>query len=210
MSTEAQIAANKANSQLSTGPNTPEGKAASSQNRLKHGFAGAFQLLPNEDSDAYQAMLTGFEAEHQPATMTEHVLVERMAQHQWLVQRALRFQTLCFDTFTTAENHHRAFTLHIRYQTTNERAFSKCLADLLKLRAERRKQQIGFESQQLKQAEATRRQSIEVRKQDLHKFNVWLGEAKAEHQELLNHRLETPEMRVPNRLERLKNRAQAA
>ena len=31
------------------------------------------------------------------------------------------------------------FTLYTRYQTTHEHAFSNCLSDLLKLRAERRK-----------------------------------------------------------------------
>ena len=39
MSTSAQIAANRANSQLSTGPKTKEGKAASSRNRITHGLA---------------------------------------------------------------------------------------------------------------------------------------------------------------------------
>jgi hypothetical protein len=37
MSTEAQINANRLNAQKSTGPRTPEGKAASSLNALKSG-----------------------------------------------------------------------------------------------------------------------------------------------------------------------------
>ena len=39
MATEAQIAANRQNALKSTGPSSPEGKAASSQNRLTHGLA---------------------------------------------------------------------------------------------------------------------------------------------------------------------------
>jgi hypothetical protein len=39
MSTEAQIAANQANAQHSTGPQSAAGKAASSQNRRLHGLA---------------------------------------------------------------------------------------------------------------------------------------------------------------------------
>ncbi len=119
-------------------------------------------------------------------------------------------QTFCFDGDQTNEEHQRSLSLYIRYQTTNERAFSKCLNDLLKLRCERRKEQIGFESQKLALAEHSRKQQIENRKQDLHKCDIWLAEAKAEHQELLNHRLETPEMRIPNRVQRILARTQAA
>ncbi len=38
MSTQAQILANRRNAQNSTGPRTPQGKAAVSQNAVKHGL----------------------------------------------------------------------------------------------------------------------------------------------------------------------------
>ena len=210
MSTEAQIKANQLNSQHSTGPTSESGKAISCQNRLRHGFAGQFRLLDHEEPADYEEMLTNFIAEHQPATMTEHVLVERMAQHQWLIQRALHLQNVWFESTPDSQNGERTFALYIRYQNTNERAFSKCLNDLLKLRSERRKQQIGFESHKLAVAEHDRKQSIENRKLDLHKMEVWLAEAKAEHQELVNSNLETPETRNPNRVKRILARQQAA
>jgi len=187
-------------------PKPPEGKAASSQNNFRHGFTGSFSVHPSEDPAAYEFLLDCFLTDHQPATFTEHVLVEKMAQHHWLRQRALQLQNLCFD----GEDRQRSLALYMRYQTTNERAFHKCLTDLLKLTSERRKQEIGFESQQRIREEHARKQSNENRKQDLHKLNVWLGEAKAEHQELLNAQLETPETRMPNRAQRIRARQQAA
>jgi hypothetical protein len=53
MSTPSQIAANQANAQLSTGPRTEPGKAASSLNALKTGLTGRTILLPSDDVDAY-------------------------------------------------------------------------------------------------------------------------------------------------------------
>lgn len=211
MATEAQIAANQANSQHSTGPKTEAGKANSCQNNHRHGFTGAFSLLSSEDPEAYQHLLAAFQHEHRPTTFTEQILVERLAQHHWLRARALEMQNATLDSpEEDAKATDRQLALYLRYQISNERAFSKCLSDLLKLRAEKRKEQIGFESHQLQQAEHSRKQSIENRKQDLHKCEIWLAEAKAEHQELLNARLETPETRMPNRVQRILARQQAA
>ena len=211
MATEAQIAANQANAQHSTGPTTPEGKQNSSKNRIRHGLTGEFTVLPCEDLDAYGQLLYQLRADHAPTNTTEDLLIERMAQHHWLRHRAIYFQTLTLeDTTQKPRDRQRDFALYLRYQTTNERAFQNCLHDLLKLRAEKRKEEIGFESQKLQAADLARKQSIEKRKQELHKMDVFLAEGKAEHQQLLNARLETPETRDPNRLKRLIARTQAA
>ncbi|MBV8073138.1 MAG: hypothetical protein JO270_24780 [Acidobacteriaceae bacterium] len=66
------------------------------------------------------------------------------------------------------------FTLYTRYQTTHEHAFSNCLSDLLKLRAERRKAEkdeaalyqqaqysrTAFESQKRGQADQYRKRKL--------------------------------------------------
>ena len=211
MSTQKQIAANQSNSQRSTGPRSAEGKAAASQNNLRHGFTGEFRLLAWEDPSAYHQLLLSFVTQYTPADFAEQILVEGMAQHHWLTQRALELQNRCFESESKSDTDiERSLALYLRYQTTHQRAFHKCLQDLSKSRTAKTREQIGFESQQAKLERQARLQAGELRKQELHKFKVWLGEAKAEHQELLNHRLETPEMRVPNRLERLVARAQAA
>jgi hypothetical protein len=180
MSSAAQIAANQANAQFSTGPVTEAGKAASSQNRRIHGFTGRFALLAGEDPAEFQAFNAALVAEHQPTTPTEAMLVEKMAQHFWTAQRATRLQAISFGK----EGHEKQLALYLRYQTTHDREFHKCLSTLLKLRAERRKaladvekQKIGFESQKRIQAE-------EARKQELHEAKIRLLNAKAQDQEL--------------------------
>jgi hypothetical protein len=97
----------------------------------------------------------------------------------------------------------KQLALYIRYQTTNERIFQKCLSEFLKLRAEKRKAEIGFESQQQKQADQARREAAENRKQELHKWRVLLVQAEVDNQELQNMRLETPEHRIHGRIERI-------
>ena len=182
MSTPAQISANQKNAQHSSGPKSEEGKAKSSQNNFRHGFTGAFFLLDWEDADAFADLIAGLRNEHQPATLSESLLVDRMAQHYWLTQRALTLQEVTFNREVPLCEHEKQLALYLRYQTTHDRAFHKCLDQLLKLRAEKRKQEIGFESQKLKQAEQTRKDSVEKRKQDLHKLDLLLAEAKADHQ----------------------------
>ncbi len=96
MSTQAQIAANQANAQHSTGPRSETGKQSSSQNNLRHGFAGKFKVLDWEDQSEFDLLLSTFGAEHEPASPYEFVLVEKMAQHFWLAQRSLNLQEQCF------------------------------------------------------------------------------------------------------------------
>ncbi|MFI5381076.1 MAG: hypothetical protein ACHRHE_17400, partial [Tepidisphaerales bacterium] len=45
----ARTAANRRNALKSTGPRTPEGKAKSALNALKHGLTAQSPLLPTED-----------------------------------------------------------------------------------------------------------------------------------------------------------------
>jgi hypothetical protein len=172
VSTPAQIEANRANSQLSTGPKTQEGKTAVAQNNFRHGLTSQFSVLPCESPNAYAALLTGLREEHHPSTMTEEILVEKMAQSFWLSQRAQRFADVAIET-----QDDKKLALFLRYQTTNDRAFHKALEQLVKLRAEKRKQEIGFESQKQKQAAAERQQ-------EMHEARVRLAKAKAEHLEL--------------------------
>jgi hypothetical protein len=187
MSTLAQIAANRANSQLSTGPKTETGKAAAARNNTRHGLASAsaFQVLPTESQFEFDQLLAGFRGEHQPATPTEETLVQAMAEHHWLRRRAVSLEAFCFDSITGQVTDAQRLSLYLRYQTTHERAFHKSLNDLLKLRAEKRKQEIGFERQQSARDQESRKQEKHEMAKEHHKWNVLLAEAKLDHQHVL-------------------------
>jgi hypothetical protein len=84
---EARLAANRANAQLSTGARTPQGKATSSMNAVKTGLTGRTVLLPSDDAEAYQRHLIAYENEFQPVGLRERELVQSLADIQWRLQR---------------------------------------------------------------------------------------------------------------------------
>jgi hypothetical protein len=61
MATKKQIAANRANAKLSTGPKTAAGRFKSSRNAFRHGLTAQFQLDPTvtERVDAMARLLVG-------------------------------------------------------------------------------------------------------------------------------------------------------
>ena len=76
---EAQIAANRANSQRSKGPVTPEGKERSRANALKHGLTGEGVVLPNEDAAEVERRVAAFQDELRPSGEISRALVRRAA-----------------------------------------------------------------------------------------------------------------------------------
>src|SRR5436309_14394348 len=91
MSSQSQIAANRQNSQLSTGPKTEAGKAKSSLNAVTTGLTGRTVLLPSDDAVAYEAHVARFFKEYAPANEQEQALVQSVADTEW---RLLRIPTL--------------------------------------------------------------------------------------------------------------------
>ncbi len=177
---DAQLTANRANAQLSTGPKTETGRAISSQNRTTHGLArhnGAFTLLPTEDPNGFEALKASLAAEHQPSTETESILVNGMAESHWLANRAQTLQNTCLDPQTGQITNAPLFALYLRYQTTHTRAFHKCLNDLLKLRSERRKTENGFEAQKRKNEELRIQNERHEMKKDSHFWDVRFKDA---------------------------------
>ena len=194
MSTAAQIAANQANSQRSTGPRSPEGKAAASQNNFRHGLTGPFLILGWEREEDFQSLELDLMTEHKPLSPTELILVGDMARSHWLRQRAITLQNMCLNQEIPAADQPKNLALYLRYQTTHDRAFYKALNELQKLRDQKRRQEIGFVSQKRREeqeaskearrkAAEQRREAAENRAQELHQARVWLTEAQAQRHE---------------------------
>jgi hypothetical protein len=91
MATEAQLAANRQNAQLSSGPASAEGKNRSSHNAVKTGLTGQTVLLPTDNVEAYQAHVARLQKQFSPATDEERTLVQALADTEW---RLLRIPSL--------------------------------------------------------------------------------------------------------------------
>ena len=76
MATTAQILANHANCQRSTGPKTPEGKAKSSRNAIRHGLLST--IIPI-DAPGYRELLVGLYTSLKPQDELQRMMVDQIA-----------------------------------------------------------------------------------------------------------------------------------
>jgi hypothetical protein len=87
MATPAQITANRANAQKSTGPRSAEGKSASRFNALKHGIDAASLVIPGEDPADYDALAAAYHRDFRPVTPFEAFHVDTMLRAAWQKRR---------------------------------------------------------------------------------------------------------------------------
>ncbi|MGE5295463.1 MAG: hypothetical protein ACM3VT_11600 [Solirubrobacterales bacterium] len=98
MASVAQIQANRSNAQKSTGPRTPQGKAAASQNAVKHGLLAEQVVIHGEDPAEFDLYREGMLAELAPEGTVEAMLAERAVSLAWRLRRAERLQSAVFAT----------------------------------------------------------------------------------------------------------------
>src|ERR1019366_8525253 len=98
MTTPAQITANRANAQKSTGPRSAEGKSASRFNALKHGIDAASLVIPGEDPAEYDALAAEYSGEFRPQSPSQLFHVETMLRADW---QKIRLQRVEADLFRT-------------------------------------------------------------------------------------------------------------
>jgi hypothetical protein len=144
-----------------TGPKTPEGKAKSPQNAVKHGLhTSRMFVLTNETPEAWDEMQKAWNDKLQPRDEAERLVVLDIAHAQWRICRARTIETALLDlemdeqaptlatTFTEmdegtrmacalkglADNSSALDSIH-RYETRARRAFNTGLAALERLRS---------------------------------------------------------------------------
>jgi hypothetical protein len=159
MTSEKQIRANRRNALKSTGPKTPEGKAAVRLNARTHGLLSREVLLPGEDEEAFKGLAENLRAELQPVGELENLLVDRIIAAHWRLRRLGRVEAGIFvrelsrgfareadseaDTATLGMSFIRdgnganAFSKLSRYETAIERSLFKALHELQRLQAAR-------------------------------------------------------------------------
>jgi hypothetical protein len=92
MTSERRVEANRQNAQKSTGPRTPEGKAASSKNALTHGLTAlTHALLSGESVEVYQEHLDSW-LEHYGDEPASAALAERSCVTAWKLRRLDRME----------------------------------------------------------------------------------------------------------------------
>ena len=88
----ALFATNRQNAQKSTGPVTAEGKAAVSQNALKHGLFAVQDVVPTENQAQFDSMRDQMLAQLAPGGAVESMLAHRAISLSWRLKRAETMQ----------------------------------------------------------------------------------------------------------------------
>src|ERR1700722_7611211 len=135
---DKQHQANRENAQHSTGPTTPEGKAAVRLNALKFGIRARDIVLPGEDAAEYTQLCDDLNAEWQPATRTERLHLEQMCITQWLLSRVACAEQYAYGASPKMLEHFTLLMLIAKYKTTLERSFDRALNSLRQSKKDRR------------------------------------------------------------------------
>jgi hypothetical protein len=92
MATAAQIIANRANAQRSTGPRTTEGQQASSSNAKSHGLTSRSAFAPGEDPQEYELFHNAYADRYLPQDLIEQKTVSELADLEWRLRRVSEFE----------------------------------------------------------------------------------------------------------------------
>ncbi len=97
MISERQLAANRRNAQMSTGPKTEEGKETSRLNAVKHGLTAEAIVMPGEIPEAFEALKAELIDEIAPQTAVEGSFVDHLAGLLWRLKRVPTFEAALLE-----------------------------------------------------------------------------------------------------------------
>jgi hypothetical protein len=98
MTSDKQLHANRANATKSPGPRSQAGKARSRLNSRKHGLTAKMLIILGEDADDFDQLRAELMAEHDPQSVLETELVERLGGILWRLRRLPSFEAAILDT----------------------------------------------------------------------------------------------------------------
>jgi hypothetical protein len=158
--TAAQLAANRENAQLSTGPRTIAGRKRASLNAFRHGLTGQIVIHTAEDEKAFKTHCNGIREALAPVGALEIDLAQAIAEDRWRLNRARSLENSIFalgqgEHRLDDASHHpevgaafaqgltwmvRAHELHLltTYENRIRRSVEKNTAELRVLQAERK------------------------------------------------------------------------
>ena len=138
MATLKQFEANRRNAQKSTGPSTPEGKAAVSMNALRHGLRARTVVLPGENPEEFTQLCNDLEVEWSPQSRTEQFYLEQMAVSQWKLTRMEVVEVNIFKDPEAAKNQLPMLDRLWQAECRLERSYARAQCELQRLQTSRR------------------------------------------------------------------------
>ena len=135
------------------GPKTIEGKQISSRNAIKHGCCADNLILKSENIEDYKALEATWLRAYEPKDDAEKHLVRELINADWFLQRATRNVASVEAQISEAveiplfwaDDHHRALTRFMRYQTTRANTVAKCRKAIEDYRKNRVAEVVRFE-----------------------------------------------------------------
>jgi hypothetical protein len=161
MATSAQIDANRANAQLSTGPRSVEGKAAASRNSFKLGITAQSMIIPGEDPAELDLLTAEYEQQFQPVGPIETDLLQTVVRAVWMRRRYDRIEAAVITSRMAAlkdaehplgavfaQDSERGDTLAkiFRRQQAAQRDWYRAIDALRALQAQRRRSEAQLQS----------------------------------------------------------------
>src|ERR1022692_1715228 len=132
---------NRQNAQHSTGPKTPEGKAAIRFNALTYGLRTRATILPDENAADYSRLYDELAVDWQPQNRTERFYLETMVTSQWLLARVAASEQKVYLFIEFGEKQFVMLGYVAKLRARLERSFRTAIEDMKQSQKERQARQ---------------------------------------------------------------------
>jgi hypothetical protein len=141
MATSAnKIESNRANAQHSTGPVTPEGKAAVARNAVKHGFTSKHFVVREDEREEFAEVRSELLDQLKPEGALEFISFGQLLRGAWTLRLIDRLEAEAFNgTLESFNDPQTAATLErlARYRAQAQRAYTRAFNELKFLQSNR-------------------------------------------------------------------------